>query len=210
MRWHDLLAGLDRAGYQVASGRRSATLEIAAITHDSRQATPGACFACIPGAVTDGHDHAADAVARGAVALLVERPLPLAVAAGARCPACGPRSGPVAATLFGHPSASMRVLGVTGTNGKTTTTYLLEAIARPRRATGSAWSAPSVRASRASRIDGIAATAHTTPEASDLQALLARMRDAGADHGRDGGVVARAATSTASTACSSPRCASPT
>jgi Mur ligase-like protein len=72
VRWHDLLAGLDRAGSQVVRAG-DPDLEITAITHDSRQASPGACFACIPGAVTDGHDHAPDAVARGAVALLVER-----------------------------------------------------------------------------------------------------------------------------------------
>ncbi len=177
MRWHDLLAGLDRVGYQVVRAG-DPDLEIAAITHDSRQASPGACFACIPGAVTDGHEHAADAVARGAVALLVERPLPLDVAQ-AQVPSVRAALGPVAATLFDHPSASMRVLGVTGTNGKTTTTYLLEMIAE------AAGDRAAVVGTVGARVAGESITtssagAHTTPEASDLQELLARMRDAGA------------------------------
>ncbi len=181
VRWHDLLAGLDRAGYQVVRAG-DPDLEIAAITHDSRQASPGACFACIPGAVTDGHEHAADAVARGAVALLVERPLPLDVAQ-VQVPSVRAALGPVAATLFDHPSASMRVLGVTGTNGKTTTTYLLEMIAQ------AAGDRAGVVGTVGARVAGepitasittSSAGAHTTPEASDLQALLARMRDAGA------------------------------
>src|SRR4029077_13033773 len=78
---------------------------------------------------TAGHDPAPEAVARGAVALLVERPLPLPVSQ-ARVPSVRAALGPLAATLHGHPSAAMRVLGVPGTNGKTTTTYLLEAIGR--------------------------------------------------------------------------------
>ncbi len=177
MRWHDLLAGLDVARYQ-PDRAGDADVEIVAITHDSRTATPGACFACIPGAITDGHDHAPEAVARGAVALLVERPLPLAVAQ-AEVPSVRAALGPVAATLYGNPSAAMRVLGVTGTNGKTTTTYLLEAIARhdalrPGDVVG-------VVGTVGARVAGeTIAIAHTTPEASDLQALLARMRDAGA------------------------------
>jgi UDP-N-acetylmuramoyl-L-alanyl-D-glutamate--2,6-diaminopimelate ligase len=83
--------------------------------------------------------------------------------------------GPVAATLFGHPSAAMRVLGVTGTNGKTTTTYLLEAVARR------AGDRVGVVGTVGARVAGEAIeTLHTTPEASDLQSVLARMRDAGA------------------------------
>jgi UDP-N-acetylmuramoyl-L-alanyl-D-glutamate--2,6-diaminopimelate ligase len=184
VRWHDLLAGLDRARYQVVRAG-DPDLEITAITHDSRQASPGACFACIPGAVTDGHAHAAGAVERGAVALLVERPLPLEVAQ-VEVPSVRAALGPVAAMLYDHPSVAMRVLGVTGTNGKTTTTYLLEAIAR-HDDTG-AGNCVGVVGTVGARVAGepVAAAdvagvgAHTTPEASDLQALHARMRDAGA------------------------------
>jgi len=189
VRWHDLLAGLDRAGYQVVRAG-DPDLEITAITHDSRQALPGTCFACIPGAVTDGHDHAGAAVARGAVALLVERPLSLDVAQ-VEVPSVRAALGPVAATFFDHPSAAMRVLGVTGTNGKTTTTYLLEMIAQhdERQDEGGAGAGGRARVgvvgTVGARVAGesigrATSGAHTTPEASDLQALLARMRDAGA------------------------------
>jgi UDP-N-acetylmuramoyl-L-alanyl-D-glutamate--2,6-diaminopimelate ligase len=172
VRWHDLLAGLDRVRLRPAPAG-GPDVEVVAITHDSRLASPGACFACIPGAVTDGHDHAAEAVDRGAVALLVERPLPLPVAQ-AEVPSVRAALGPVAATLFGQPSAAMRVLGVTGTNGKTTTTYLLEAVAR------AAGERVGVVGTVGAHVAGETIdTMHTTPEASDLQALLARMRDAG-------------------------------
>ncbi len=172
MRWHDLLAGLDAPRHQFV-GAGDPNVEIAAITHDSRRSVPGACFACIPGAVTDGHDHAPEAVERGAVALLVERPLPIAVPQ-AEVASVRAALGPVAATFFDHPSAAMRVLGVTGTNGKTTTTYLLESIARR------ADDRVGVLGTVGARVAGeTITTEHTTPEADDLQALLARMRDAG-------------------------------
>ncbi|MDQ1432491.1 MAG: UDP-N-acetylmuramoyl-L-alanyl-D-glutamate--2,6-diaminopimelate ligase, partial [Actinomycetota bacterium] len=177
VRWHDLLAGLD--GVELTG---EPDVEVAAITHDSRLVTPGACFACIPGAVTDGHEYAGAAVAAGAVALLVERPLPFAVAQ-ARVASVRAALGPVAATLYGQPSTAMRTLGVTGTNGKTTTTYLLEAVARRAGDRVGVIGTVGARLTSAGGVsaDGAGETLelrHTTPEASELQALLARMRDA--------------------------------
>ena len=180
VRWHDLLAGLD--GVELTG---DPDVEIDAITHDSRLVTPGACFACIPGAVTDGHEHAREAIAAGAVALLVERPLPFTVAQ-ARVPSVRAALGPAAAALYGWPSAAMRTLGVTGTNGKTTTTYLLEAIARRA---GDRVGVIGTVGARLTSAGGTAAggagetlaTRHTTPEANELQELLARMRDAGVE-----------------------------
>src|SRR5438128_789148 len=95
VRWHDLLAGLVGARYQLV-GAGDGDVEITAITHDSRHAVAGACFACIPGADTDGHDHAPEAIARGAVALLVERTLQLPVLQ-AEVPSVRAVLGPVAA-----------------------------------------------------------------------------------------------------------------
>jgi len=153
-------------------------VEVTSVTHESRRVTPGSLFACVPGARTDGHDHAGEAVAAGAVALLGERPLALGVAE-AIVPNTRVALGPVAARLFGGPSRAMRCVGITGTNGKTTTTYLVEAIAR------AAEERVGVVGTTGARIDGLAVPLeHTTPEAPDLQALLARMRDA------DVGVVA--------------------
>ena len=173
VRWHDLLAGLEAVELT-----GDPDVEVVAITHDSRLVAPGACFACIPGAVTDGHTHAGEAVAAGAVALLVERPLPFAVAQ-ARVPSVRAALGPVAAELFRWPSAAMRTLGVTGTNGKTTTTYLLEAIARRGGDRVGVIGTVGARLAGEPLHDRSGTGRHTTPEADELQALLARMRDAG-------------------------------
>ncbi len=194
VRWHDLLASIDgpatAAGPAGPAGRAGAAgldamdlsgdldVEVVTITHDSRLVTPGACFACIPGARTDGHEYVADAVARGAVALLVERALPVAIPQ-ARVASVRAALGPLSAALFGWPSAAMRTLGVTGTNGKTTTTSLLESIARRAGERVGVIGTVGARISRAGGAEENVATQHTTPEASELQALLARMRDAG-------------------------------
>jgi UDP-N-acetylmuramoyl-L-alanyl-D-glutamate--2,6-diaminopimelate ligase len=155
---------------------------VASVVHDHRRVGPGALFCCVPGRTADGHDFAAAAVAAGAVALLVERHLDEPAVTGVpqvRVPSVRSAMGPLAASLHGHPSRSLRVLGVTGTNGKTTVTYLLEAMVR---ADGGR---PGLIGTVEVRIDGRpddrAGAGYTTPEAPDLQALLARMRDAGCD-----------------------------
>ncbi|MBM3661015.1 MAG: UDP-N-acetylmuramyl-tripeptide synthetase, partial [Actinobacteria bacterium] len=148
-------------------------VDVRSVESDSRRVQPGACFACIPGLHTDGHAHAPAAVASGAVALLVERPLGLGVVE-ARVPDVRSVLGPVAARLAGDPSLSVRCLGVTGTNGKTTTTYLLQSIA------AAAGERAGLIGTTGARIgDRPVETGFTTPEAPELQALLASMRDAG-------------------------------
>jgi UDP-N-acetylmuramoyl-L-alanyl-D-glutamate--2,6-diaminopimelate ligase len=143
------------------------------MTHDSRRARRGSCFACIPGAVTDGHRYAPAAAHAGAVALLVERELDVPVAQ-ARVESVRAALGPASANFYGRPSRSLHCLAVTGTNGKTTVTYLLEAIAR------AAGHRVGVIGTVGARIDGEPLPLErTTPEADDLQGLLARMRDAG-------------------------------
>jgi UDP-N-acetylmuramoyl-L-alanyl-D-glutamate--2,6-diaminopimelate ligase len=165
---HELLDTVD-----VLELRGDPRTEIASVTHDSRAVGPGDLFCCVPGATADGHDHAPAAVAAGAAALLVERPLGLPVAE-ARVASVRAVMGPVAAAAWGHPSTKLAVLGVTGTNGKTTTTWLLEAIAR------AAGIRPGVIGTIGARIDGEPiAGQRTTPEAPELQALLARMVGAG-------------------------------
>jgi UDP-N-acetylmuramoyl-L-alanyl-D-glutamate--2,6-diaminopimelate ligase len=166
-----LHALLDGADVLELSGDSHVAVE--SIAHDSRHTRPGALFCCIRGATTDGHDHAGEAVDRGAVALLVERRLALDVAQ-ARVGHVRSALGPLAARFHGAPSQGMRVLGVTGTNGKTTTTYLLEAIA------AAAGERPGVIGTTGARIAGVDEPLQfTTPEAPELQALLARMRDDG-------------------------------
>ncbi|HVL03052.1 MAG TPA: Mur ligase domain-containing protein, partial [Acidimicrobiales bacterium] len=102
-------------------------LEVTSVAHDSRRVEPGALFCCLPGRHSDGHHHAAEAVARGAVAVLCERTLDIpatqVLVGDARV-----QMGRAAAAFWGHPSARLQVVGVTGTNGKTTTAWLLRAI----------------------------------------------------------------------------------
>ncbi len=168
MQLQELLADVD-----VLDVDGDATVDVRALAHDSRRVPPDACFACIVGATTDGHDHAPEAVANGAVALLVQRRLGLAVPE-ARVANVRAALGPAASRLHGEPSRSLRCLGVTGTNGKTTTTQLLAAIA------AAAGEPAGLVGTVGARIDGDALPLeHTTPEAPELQELLARMRDQG-------------------------------
>ncbi len=141
-----------------------ASTDVAAITHDSRAVVPGSLFCCIPGARVDGHAFADVAVAGGAVALLDERVLgpdvTQVVVRDARV-----AMAPVAAAFFGHPSRALQVVGVTGTNGKTTTVHLL----------GSIFAA----AGWPTQVIGTLTGTRTTPEAPELQAKLGAFRDAG-------------------------------
>lgn len=170
MRLHDLLGGID-----VLELRGRPDVDVTAVVHDSRNSAPGALFCCIPGALTDGHEHAPEAARHGATALLVERFVEVgADVAQARVASVRRSIGPVAARLHGDPSRSMRVLGVTGTNGKTTTTYLLEAIATAHGERVGVVGTVETRFAGQTLPPG-----RTTPEATDLQEVLARMRDAG-------------------------------
>ena len=143
---------------------RSERVEVVDVVHDTRQVRPGALFCCVPGARVDGHDLAAEAVAAGAVALLVERRLPLPVPQ-LLVPRVRDAMGPVAAALWDHPSRSLRVVGVTGTSGKTTTTHLLRPVLEAH-----GWS---------TALLGTLSGPRTTPEAPELQATLAAERRAG-------------------------------
>src|SRR6202011_2568058 len=111
-------------------------IEVTDLAFDSRRTSPGSLFFCRRGAVDDGHRHAPAAVAAGAVALVVERELDIDVPQLVVADARGAMHL-MAAPFFGHPSRSLAVAGVTGTNGKTTTTYMLDAIfAAAGRSTG--------------------------------------------------------------------------
>jgi UDP-N-acetylmuramoyl-L-alanyl-D-glutamate--2,6-diaminopimelate ligase len=146
---------------------------VTSLSYRSAQAAPGHLFFCVPGQVHDGHDYAAQAVEQGAVALCVERALPLPVPQ-MLVPAVRNAMGPVAAALYEHPSARMATVGITGTNGKTTTAfltaYLLDQAGRRAGLLGTV----------ERRIGGVVFPAErTTPEAIDVQQDLAMMVDAG-------------------------------
>ncbi len=106
----------------------SGSIEIEDLAYDARHATPGSLFFCVPGQHADGHDFAPQAVANGAVALVVERRLdgldvPQVVVRDARA-----AMAPAADVFFGEPTAELEIAAVTGTSGKTTTSFLLFAI----------------------------------------------------------------------------------
>ena len=141
---------------------------------DSRQVRPGDLYAAVPGARTDGHEHAAQAVQRGAVALLVSRWLDLPVPQ-LRVRRVRAALGLVAAELEGRPADGLRLVAVTGTNGKTTTSLLLHAALL--RAGGT----PGLIGTLGSRLGTTSrASALTTPEAPELHALLRWASEGGA------------------------------
>jgi UDP-N-acetylmuramoyl-L-alanyl-D-glutamate--2,6-diaminopimelate ligase len=173
MRLDELTAGLATAATGDLDAGAGAGMQITGLAYDSRAVHGGELFFCVRGFQSDGHDHAPQAVANGAAALVVERPLGLGVpevtVVSARA-----AMAPIAARFFGDPTSELRVIGVTGTNGKTTTAYLLrallEAIGEPCALLGTVKSVVGGRDRPVTR---------TTPEAVDLQRDFRAMLDGG-------------------------------
>jgi UDP-N-acetylmuramoyl-L-alanyl-D-glutamate--2,6-diaminopimelate ligase len=150
-----------------------ASLEVSDLSSASTDVRPGDLFFCVPGSRSDGHDHAPDAVRRGAVALVVERrldlPVPQLLVADARA-----AMAPAADVFFERPTRDLRVVAVTGTNGKSTTAFLLFAVL------AAAGLRPGLLGTIESRVGGERrAVRFTTPEAVDLQRTFREMLDAG-------------------------------
>jgi UDP-N-acetylmuramoyl-L-alanyl-D-glutamate--2,6-diaminopimelate ligase len=166
------------AGVRVIAGVADGGQEISGIAYDSRAVKPGELFAALRGAVRNGLDFVAEAAARGAAAVLSSWPKPPAVGlpwiqvADAR-----EALALAAANFYEHPSAALKVVGVTGTKGKTTVTYLLEEILK------AAGFSTGVIGTIEYRRPGVRTPApRTTPESVDLQALLREMLEAGVTH----------------------------
>jgi UDP-N-acetylmuramoyl-L-alanyl-D-glutamate--2,6-diaminopimelate ligase len=151
------------------------------LTCDSRTVTPGSCFIAISGTAADGHEFIPQAVAAGAVAVVYENEayahlIPATVAA-VRVPGARRAAAVLADRFWDHPSGALTVVPVTGTNGKTSTVHLLEAIFQ------AAGFATGMIGTLGRRLAGDTVPAgRTTPDAIELQSLLARMRDAGVTH----------------------------
>lgn len=149
----------------VAMNGRVSDVLVNDVTQESSRVRPGSLFCCRRGLKTDGHRYAAEAVERGASALLVDRPqrldVPQVVVADT-----GRALPQVAAAAWGHPSRRLRLVGVTGTNGKTTTTYLLRTILAAH-----GWP---------TGVIGTLSGTLTTPDPTELQRRLAAMVAIGA------------------------------
>jgi UDP-N-acetylmuramoyl-L-alanyl-D-glutamate--2,6-diaminopimelate ligase len=169
------LRELLRASDLTAELRGEPSVEIRGLAYDSRRVRAGTLFFCFPGEKTDGHDFAAKAVEAGAAALVVERPLeldvPQALVEDARA-----AMAPVAAAFNEDPTSELTVVGITGTNGKTTTAFLV------RHLLESAGERCGLLGTVRQVVGGeVEEVERTTPEAIDLQRTFARMLDAGDD-----------------------------
>src|SRR5437764_6197123 len=151
-----------------------APLDVTDLAYDTRAVAPGALFFCVRGANVDGHELAPQAVEAGAGALVVERPVaaaqvPQIVVADSRA-----AMAPAADVFFGYPTHELDVVGITGTNGKTTTAHLVYAIL------AAAGRRPGLLGTIEARLAGERRpVVRTTPEAIDLQRTFREMLDAG-------------------------------
>ncbi|SEO37236.1 UDP-N-acetylmuramoyl-L-alanyl-D-glutamate--2,6-diaminopimelate ligase [Propionispora vibrioides] len=164
----DLLAHLPDA---VQAGRIERTQEVKSITYDSRQVTDGSVFICLKGAKTDGHDYVAQACRQGAIAVIIEEDVN--VPAGvAKIKVSDTRTAMqgIVPSFFGFPSRKLRMIGVTGTNGKTTTTYLLRDIL-----TRAGYRVGVIGTIQTLIGDRVLPVKNTTPDVVELQGILAEM-----------------------------------
>lgn len=171
MQVDDLLAALTlwRAAGEVS-------MEITGIEIDSRRVKPGDLFVCLPGFTVDGHDFAAKAVANGAVAILAQRPLDVSIPV-IYVPDTKRALAVLADRFYGQPSHALRVIGVTGTNGKTTTTSLIERILTEARHRCGLIGTIEMRLG-----DDVREVKNTTPEVLELHRAFRWMKDSGAEY----------------------------
>jgi UDP-N-acetylmuramoyl-L-alanyl-D-glutamate--2,6-diaminopimelate ligase len=176
MRLHELSAAIEGESAQIASlpaDGALAAVEIGGLAYDSRAVGSGDLFFCVSGFRSDGHEFAADAVRAGAAALVVERPLGLGVPE-VLVSSVRETMAPIAACFYGYPGRELKVVAVTGTNGKTTTAYLVRALLEAGgEQCGLLGTVKSVIGGRDRPVQ------RTTPEAIELQRDLRAMLDGG-------------------------------
>ncbi|MEG2118975.1 MAG: UDP-N-acetylmuramoyl-L-alanyl-D-glutamate--2,6-diaminopimelate ligase [Pseudoflavonifractor sp.] len=164
-------------GVTLLAGELDRDMEISGVSYDTRSLTPGALFVALSGYKTDGHRFIAEALQKGATAVLCQRP-PCGDGPWLTVPDTRAALAQVSAAWFGHPAENLTILGVTGTNGKTTTTYLLkEVLERTLDAK------VGLIGTNQNMIGQEALPAHrTTPESYEVQRLLRDMADGGCTH----------------------------
>ncbi len=176
MKLRDLLVGAE-LGHPLGN----ADLEVTSVAYNSRQVEPGGIFFAIRGEKTDGNRFVADAMERGARVIASELPRPasdLPQTIEWVQPASARKAlATAAANFYGRPAQALKLVGVTGTNGKTTTTYLIDSILRAAGNGTGLFGTIAYRTPRSGRV-----AKNTTPESLDLQSFLAEVRDAGGTH----------------------------
>ena len=169
------LVGARRDGRAIGAAGL-AEITVRGVTHDSRQVTDGTLFVAVPGLHVDGHDYVEAAAERGAAAAIVERAMPELAIAQLIVDGSRPALASAAAWWYGDPSHELAVVGITGTDGKTTTSYLATAALE---AAGIRTGMTGTTATRIGGVEEANAEHATTPEAPDLQLALRAMVDAG-------------------------------
>jgi UDP-N-acetylmuramoyl-L-alanyl-D-glutamate--2,6-diaminopimelate ligase len=177
MKIQKLLAGVD-----VVKIVGPADTEILSVAYDSRRVVPGAIFFALRGEKTDGAKFVSEALQRGAIALASEDPRPDGIPSHVTSIELAQGSGRrglarAAANFYRHPADGLQLIGVTGTNGKTTTTFLVDSILREAGLSAGLIGTIEHRTPKGSR-----AAANTTPESADLQQMFAEIRDLGGTH----------------------------
>jgi UDP-N-acetylmuramoyl-L-alanyl-D-glutamate--2,6-diaminopimelate ligase len=178
MHLGELLDGVTLRGGQ--SPRGAAELEIASVAYDSRKVAPGALFVAIRGGQADGNRFVADALARGAAAVVSENPRAADLAAGvAWIRVDQPRQAlaRIAANFYGRPAEALQLVGITGTNGKTTTSFLMDSILRAASHSTGLYGTILYRTPKTETV-----AKHTTPESLELQKFFADVRGEGGTH----------------------------
>lgn len=165
MKLKDALFGVDIVGRY-----GSADVHIREITYDSRKVSKGSLFICIPGFQYDGHKYIRDAIKKGAVAVLTEKDVETEGATVVKLKDTRKAMPAIANNFYKHPTEKLKLIGVTGTNGKTTTTYLIDSILQEAGKKSSTIGTISIKIGRKE-----IASHRTTPESLDLQRLFRRL-----------------------------------
>lgn len=165
---------LERMEYTCIQGNPE--IEVSSLIYDSRKAEKQSVFVCIPGAVSDGHDYAKDVVEKGVSALIVERRLEIPNVTQILVNNSRLALAELSAAYFGHPAEKLKTIGITGTKGKTTTTYMVKSILEK-----SGFKVGLIGTIETIIGDTVIPATNTTPESYIVQETFAKMVEAGCD-----------------------------
>jgi len=172
MKLEELLTGVDTVSF-----KGDLNIEINGIIYDSRKAKKGDLFICVSGYKYDGHSYINDALQKGAAAFIVEKDVEVPGAAVVKVENSRAVMPMLASNFYGNPSQKLKLIGITGTNGKTTTTYLIKSIMEANKQKIGLLGTISTQIG-----DKIYISSRTTPEALDLQCLFREMADSDVDY----------------------------